>query len=1196
MPINDDEDDEDDDDEGEEEEEAGRPEPEHDADADTDPGPEPEQNQQESQEEEQEGCVVPAMIDPSQDYYPASLDMSAASKELLIEIETSPEMSPAHIPPSPSSVMALSIPNVADVAASTRPSPRVYPMRLSVATPVPQSERSPSTTGFPDWEESRTETTPKRGGDGVVGTWDRIKNVLSRSNSSGGRRSRTNSIGTRDRRYNTDSSVSRESGASLTSTKPDKGERSSVVAQPGPHALMQSPSASASILSLSPQVPHTPMSPVPPASSADLLKYADSKLFPFPGMKQLEEQRNKAKGIASASSPDIILSPNGIEAIPSTSSASSATTKSPEVLRERKLSHTASDTRLLPKFANLASISPISAQPSSSSNADYFSLNSATTTSTGSLSSALTKLPTNREGVRKWLSAKKIFSSQHSTPSTPSAPVVDTKVRAPSKKPSLSDLLSGTRKENDLSDWEDIGHEKSRTPTSANSPSALGKHFFRDESKPTEVRVDVTELTSHVQFSQTAQSPRVLQTNHVTEFSPLSSPPEPPSSATPDPQSSLDEYPAVSTSDSQSSSSLAGSPGMRTADHSKASVILSRLDEALGRGSRSSIWPIAIDDPPRKLVLSSPVLQVSNANTVKDRFMFLFNDLLVIAKPIILDQDVLLDAAKPTPMDRKFAVKNVVLLRDVKFSADRDECRAKVANSSQMRHPVIRSFVNQFSKDPDLAITTLFEKSHCRDDPVALGQLMFRTTDLDRARLGEYLSRRTSKIVLKAYVDSFGFTGMRIDKALRVFLLSISIPPKASLDYLLDAFASRWFEANMGIVAYDKDTASSLVRAIVQLNEVMHGGIAQTTGMTGYPKRNVISRDFVQAFRRHDARYPVSEDLLDKIYAAIRRERLSQARRSTGELNDNDVMITIKKPLPTRLTYRMQSEPVILRIPQTDPHFTIQLFGQDLVFEPSELNFAKSPEASFRMTGTSLGPKTIIMRRSGANALAYSGLPLSSPVVVERAFMRNTFQVAFLNHNGEKRKYMFSVDDYLIRHQWTVSLKQHIDAARGPSAPAMAPAGSKFKSHKAVEALALKVLQDTLISPEDDEFSLFPSAVDHALARLNGTPVPITSSPNGSYPYSKGKRRSKGDMTITHARSKSRSQIYHRHGAGQLEPDADDESEDDGLLRREVSTSRYSDERFWSGHELEIVCRQNSSLPSVMAYLSVDVQDEMLVS
>lgn len=890
-------------------------------------------------------------------------------------------------------------------------------------------------------------------------------------------------------------------------------------------------------------------------------------------MIQLEEQRNKAKGIGSASSPDI-LNPSSIEAIPSSSSSSSATTRLPEGPRDRKLSHQASDTRLLAKFTNGAS--PVSSVPSSGSHADYFNLNSATSGSTSGLSSfGSLKLPTNREGVRKWLSAKKLFSPQSSTPSTPSAPPAATTVTKPSppKKPSLSDLARiANGKDHDLSsDWEEIGSDKSRTPVSATSPSAVKR---LDEQYPVRVPLEVPGHANDVLKAEAAQSPRVVHTD-VVDIPGLHSPPEPPSSTTPDPQSSLDEYPARSTSESLSSDlSSTNSPEIHTHDPSRSAVIMERLDEALGRGSKSSIWPIAIDDPPRKLVLSSPVLQVANANTVKDRFLFLFNDILVIAKPVIQDHDAFLDNAKPTPLDRKFIVKNVVLLQNLRFSADRDNSRAgALLSSSHMRHQVIRTFVHQFSKDPDAAITTLFEKLCMRDDPIALGQLLFRATELDRARLGEYLSRRTSKVVLKAYVDNFGFAGLRIDKALRVFLLSICIPSKSSLDYLLDAFASRWYDANARYVAYDKDVAIRLVRAIVQLNEVMHGGIAQQPGFTGYPKRNIISRDFVDAFYRSDQRcQSVSEELLDKIYAAIRRERLSQSRAVYGP-STTDMVISVKRPMPARLTYRMQSEPIILRIPQPDEHLSIQLFGQDLVFDPPVLTFTRSAEASFRVTGTSLGPKTVIMWRSGPNALSYSGLPLSSPVMVERAFMRNTFQLAFLNHFGEKRKYMFSVDDPLIRHQWTVSLKQQIDLASSSSGPTMNPSPSILQ--KALEKVAFRVLQDTLIGSEEGSHAeLFPSAVDHALARLNGS-TPIGNG-NGYL--------SARPASNLHRRSKSRSQVYHRHGAGKLEPDSTEGDHDDSLLRRDASVSQRP-EKLWSTNDLEVVCRQNSSLPSVLAYL-----------
>ncbi|KAJ3557403.1 hypothetical protein NM688_g1486 [Phlebia brevispora] len=976
----------------------------------------------------------------------------------------------------------------------------------------------------------------------------------------------------------------------------DKGDRSSVGPPQQSPSLVQSPSASGSILSLSPHsVPQPGSSPIPPPSTADMPKYADPKLFPFPGMKQLEEQLNRSKGlVASSSSPDV-MAPGPIEAIPSSSSSSSATTKSPQAPRDRKLSHQASDSRLLvSRFMGIST----SSGPSSANNQsmDYFSLNSPTSPTTNGGSGSM-KLPTTREGVKKWL---KKWTPQPSAPPTPATTSAEPRPHLAQKKPSLSDLhaLITGRKDDLSSDWEEIGYDKAKTPTSA--VSQLHEELQEDPKLP-KIRENVPEPVPQALPPVTPSSPTPPEfersPNGVTPYLPLPSPAEITSSGTPDPRSSLDEYNYRSTSESMSSgvSSSPNSPEITTSEPSKGAIMLERLDEILGRGSKSSVWPISLDDPPRKLVLSSPVLQVANANTVKDRFLFLFNDILVIAKPVVQEQDVLLDGSKPTPMDRKFIVKSVALLREVKFNADRDESRTKAsACVSPTRHPIIRNFVHHFTKDPDYAITNLFSKSNSRDDPIALGQLMFRTTDLDRVRLGEYLSKRTSKVVLKAYLDSFGFTGLRIDKALRVFLLSLWVPPKA-LDYLVDFFASRWYEANTSIVAWDRDLAMRLTRAIVQLNDVMHGGIAQTPGMTGYPKRNIISRDFIDAFRRYDSRSLIADELLDKIYAAVRRERLSQARNTSAEHSANAALsgtfpISIKRPLPPRLTYRVQSEPIVLRIPSSDPHLSIQLFGQDLVFDPPVLSFAKSSEASFRVTGTSLGPKTIIMWRSGANALSYSGLPLSSPVMVERAFMRNTFQLAFMDH-GIKRKYMFSVDDPLIRHQWTVSLKQEIErASASPTSSMIEPSGSSLRLQPAVENLAFQILQDTLTNADDYRSStgLSPSAVDNALARLTGSfGKPST---NGQA----GRRRSRVDGT-THGRSKSRSQMYHKHGAGKMEPEIDDDREASGdeYLRRDTFASQRPEERIWSGNDLQVVCRQNSTLPAVLAYLRVDNADNV---
>ncbi|KAJ7783259.1 hypothetical protein B0H16DRAFT_1496118 [Mycena metata] len=1131
----------------------------------------------EEDEEEYERQPSPrssAEISPQEAYDDTSPRNSFESKGVMIEPETSPEIIPSQVPPSPSSLTALSqSTSIVRTASDDSTSPQMYPARLSVASRT--QDRSPLNAEF-EWEDG------KRNWDGAsTSTWDKIKTTF-RSGSAAGRRSRTNSIA-RERRDNTDSSVSRESGASLTSAKTDKGEAATTpLSQPAP-VMMQSASASASAVSLSPLFPTQ--------SSADLLKYQNvAKLFPFPGMKKLEEQRNRAKGITpSASTPDIATLFNGYETDPAQTSASYSNTPSqtPEMGRDRKLPHQASETGLKNKYG--MPTSPTNSVTPASPSIDYFNVTPLSPTQSQSSGS---KLPMTLPGVKQWM---KMFSQNSSQNSATNASTSDAGRPSPSasKKPSLSDLI--LRKENGLvRDWEDV----EIAPLSA-SESVFGKAFEQPrEMSPSPHTAPASQST----FPDTERTPKARRTSYL-HFDPPSNLPSPPDalSATPDPSSSLSDYPAASTSESSSTTSshysFGGGNGNGNNSGSQGSFVLERLEENLARGSRSPMWASAIDDPPRKLLLSSPVLQVVNANTVKDRFLFLFSDILVIAKPVVQDQDII-DSYKPTPMDRKFVVKSVVLLNQLRFNAERTDIQPKTSNySTAPRNPLIRTFVHQFSKDTDHAISSLLSKSGTPDDPLILGQLLFKTLDLDRARLGDYLARRTSKVVLKAYVDSFRFVGVRVDKALRAFLLSINVPAKVvynvtALDYLLDAFASRWYEANARIVAYDKDLAVRLVRALVQLNDFLHGGIAQEAGPTGYPQRGITGRDFIDAFRRYDPRYLVSDELLEDAFDSIRDERLCQARPSTGGSNGGpasngppDIPIMIKRPLPTRLTYKLQSEPIILRIQQADPHLTIQLFGQDLVFDPPFLTFGRSSEASFRVTGTSLGQKTMIICRSGPNALKYAALPLSNSLVVERAFMRNTFEMAFLNHCGTKRRYMFSVDDPLIRHQWAVSLRRQIDIASSiassSSLSQTSPGPSKF--HRAAEIVAFKALQQTLMGT-DIPTGASPAAVDSALRRLNsnGSP-PRSSNGNGGFRFpaewpSPENPTKDSRFNTAHVRSKSRSKVYHR-GAGRNELDLHDQ---------EFQKEERFDHDLPSRHEdLEMQCQQNSSIPLVLAFLQV---------
>jgi len=1114
---------------------------------------------------------MPFSVDSSNLFSPEVYDdispRASSSKSVFVESETtSPEVTQSYAPASPSSAAPLSL--APSVHGSV--SPPLVATRSSIASRIQSiSDRSPLTAEFSESEDRYPGAdSPKRSEATSTSTWEKVKSTFSRSGSTSGRRSRSNSIITRERRDHTDSSVSRESAASLTGSKTDKVEYMGTPGQAQAPPLMQSPSASASILSLAPHAPpRGSVSPIPPPSSADMSKYQNSKLFPFPGMLKLEEER-RAKGYpsANASSLDVPLQAYAQGNIQAPSIGHSfSNTQTPDLNKERKLSPETSETHLDAKYA------PDSAatSPSSPYYPEYLDISPSATNG----SSYNLKLPTTLPGVRQWLgkNSKKKPGSPAAGSVSFSPPIVDSPA-APStdKKSSLSESLSDLfgKKASELNHaWEGIP-QKQKSPT-GNDVNTNGAN---QADEPEAQVIDVQ--TSDAQHS----SPLDLAAGRG---SPFRFPPEmsPARFATPDP-SSISDYPAPTASESSSTTSSRYS----LRDH-QGSVVLERLEESLARGFRSPMWASAIDDPPRKLVLSSPVLQVVNPNTVKDRFLFLFNDILVITKPVAQDRDQFMDTYKLSLPDRKYAVKSVVQLRTLRFCADRSEVQTKT-QSGGPRNPLMRFFISQFAEDPDNAITFLFMKSNVEEDPALLGQILFKTLELDRSCLGEYLSRKSSRPVLKSYLDCFGFAGLRVDVALRVFLHSINVSRHTqsygALEYLLDSFASRWYEANAKFVAYDKDMAIRLVWAIAQLNDRLHGGIADEPGPTDHTKRNVTNREFQDAFRRYDTRYLVSEEMLQELYRSVFRERLCQACYIP-----HDTPITIKRPLPIRLTYKAQSEPIVFRLPQADPLLTIELYGQDMTFDPPVLQFVRSAEASFRIMGSSLGSKTVTMCRSGPNAIKYSGLPLSHTIVVERAFMRNTFQVAFLNHAGVKRKYMFSVDDPIIRNEWATSLRRQIDSAKiTASTPGLAPhAAPKF--HKAAEAVAFKVLRDTLMGPSN-------SAGNH---RTNGSNS-IQASHNGTNPYLTASTASY--TSPLHIRSKSRSRVYHRHGAGKNEldlghrsPNGSQESNDsspESSDKAHTPEDRF-DGALWTTRDLEMQCQQNSSISLVLSFLHVAAPD-----
>ena len=1007
------------------------------------------------QDEEEEDSV-----DPSTNEQRSSVPSSHHDLRTAATPSPSPNGGAFYPSPSPSSGLALSrsTPTRESADSSLGPSPALtnFPNMTGVFPTRPESYTDIGT----DYEEVQTdkETSSKRGVDGnEKTTWAKVKTFVARSGSVTGRRSRTNSTTKREEK-----ATNRESGASGTSGKvehsshgppstapPSAWNSPAVTHTPlaqdhSRHLPMQTASASTSILSLSPVTPHRGgASPVPPPSPADFNKYADAKLMPFPGLMKLDEERKKhrSRGMsvsASLSSPNL---PRDV-ADPTSDTPHANGTTDLEI-RERKLSHQYSDSGLLQKYRN----------PAFGTEGESSLLTTIQTTTSNPSGSWL---PMSRKDVRKWYKVNKFFTGSQS-PTTPisasmiSSPIHDVRSDAETGSASGSATAAQTKFNDRLvhkpssdstTDFEEDAGNALTTPKGRRKARLVDHDTLDLPSDPFASPKGVTRVQS--QQSSLSSSDSVYKRDSETDGEVTSTGPHisrPALSIIPEPVvSDLSWTPSVSNTDS--SLSYKQSPDIETPVRppDRASVVFRRLESLLSRDPNdNNAWGF-LEDPPRKLIMSSSVTQVIDSNTIRERFLFLFNDILVVAKPL---------EATHKAMDRSFVVKSIIDLHTIQVITNRDE-----TVSSPTRHPLVQQFVRDFGVDAEKAVSNLLQGSGLDEDQAQLGKLLFNTFELDRTRLGGFLSKKSHKGVLKSYLDCFGFSGVRIDHALRTFLLSIRLPTEFAehaQENLLNTFASKWFDANARVVSFDKDVAMKLVRILVQLDNQIHKSPQNHSHLRDY---HIEWETIVRAV---DPRGLIPDELIDSIYYSLRTDPLRWA--ADAQFGRIQYPIMFKRPPPNHLAYRVQSDPITLRIPHPDPHLQIQLHSQEgLTFDPPELNFARSTEVAFRVTGSSLGPKSIIFSLVGANAALYTGIPFSKTVVVERHFMRNTFQVAFSDQRGRRRRYMFSAEDALVCHQWALSLRQ----PRPTKLPQDAESDTVRQVQKAAKALSLDILRDAV--------------------------------------------------------------------------------------------------------------------------------------
>ncbi|KAL1918969.1 uncharacterized protein VTP21DRAFT_2350 [Calcarisporiella thermophila] len=468
-----------------------------------------------------------------------------------------------------------------------------------------------------------------------------------------------------------------------------------------------------------------------------------------------------------------------------------------------------------------------------------------------------------------------------------------------------------------------------------------------------------------------------------------------------------------------------------------------------------------LDEKPRQCMCEGPVLQVINRDFVKDRYLFLLNDVLLIVKPQVRSLK-----KQASRMDEPFELKKTVKLSNITLIPTRD---SEEEHSVPTRWPpALAAAIRRFSTNAKAGIDYLISKGALPRSPAGIARFLLKTADLNRTQLGLYLSMRENHEILQAFFECFQLTGLRLDEAWRLILLTVRLPQdRAAADYFMEAFCARWHSANPDIARFNIGMTLKVLHSMMWLNARVYEGDASVPGIPAgyvmdeptdsepegdtedaeedfegelgspsphrYLRRHWSFEIFVRRFRRWEDPYAaVPREFLAHVYSSVRHQRMETAW-DDAEVDAEDALaghggvgeiyaITMFPPkLPTRLVVRRATEHITLSIPRPDAGLWIRLHGQGLYCKPSVLDFSQSSSQSFTITGISPGRTSLLILKAGRNAHRYAlfPAPLMKTLVVERAFMQHTFQIEFsMSEHEAPRRYMFSVDSAEVRDRW----------------------------------------------------------------------------------------------------------------------------------------------------------------------------------
>ncbi|XP_068617619.1 Golgi-specific brefeldin A-resistance guanine nucleotide exchange factor 1 [Battus philenor] len=193
-----------------------------------------------------------------------------------------------------------------------------------------------------------------------------------------------------------------------------------------------------------------------------------------------------------------------------------------------------------------------------------------------------------------------------------------------------------------------------------------------------------------------------------------------------------------------------------------------------------------------------------------------------------------------------------------------------------------------FNQKPERGIEFLQEHGVLATplDPHEVAIFLRENPDLDKKMIGEYICKRSSRgeeegpSVLSAFAESFDYSELRIDQALRLYLETFRLPGEAPLIFLvMEKFAERWHTTN-GEPFANTDAAFRLAYAIIMLNMDQHNHNAK--------KLNVPMNvdDFVRNLRGCNGSGDFDQAMLEAVFHSIKNEEMVMPAERVGPVRD----------------------------------------------------------------------------------------------------------------------------------------------------------------------------------------------------------------------------------------------------------------------------------------------------------------------